>query len=173
MNLFRNSLLLGEFDIASKSGGSFRFKVGPMCDSNEVNGKTSCNFIKRKHYVAILRKIIIDSLMLLPQELRIKSEVLDRKIVEVEELKSELLGGGNSRNKHLLQAEASNGYKTFPEKRGERGGNSSTTTKNVKSTLQPAAIKPTVKQAINRKCTSSSSQSSSSSNRHSVQICQV
>ena len=111
---------------------------------------------------------------ILLNELRIKSEVLDRKIVEVEELKSELLGGGNSRNKHLLQAEASNGYKTFPEKRGERGGNSSTTTKNVKSTLQPAAIKPTVKQAINRKCTSSSSsQSSSSSNRHSVQICQV
>ena len=109
---------------------------------------------------------------ILLNELRIKSEVLDRKIVEVEELKSELLGG-NSRNKHLLQAEASNGYKTFPEKRGERGGNSSTTTKNVKSTLQPAAIKPTVKQAINRKCTTSSSQSSSSSNRHSVQICQV
>ena len=107
---------------------------------------------------------------ILLNELRIKSEVLDRKIVEVEELKSELLGG-NSRNR--LQAEASNGYKTFPEKRGERGGNSSTTTKNVKSTLQPAAIKPTVKQAINRKCTSSSSQSSSSSNRHSVQICQV
>ena len=41
---------------------------------------------------------------ILLNELRIKSEVLDRKIVEVEELKSELLGG-NSRNR--LQAEAS------------------------------------------------------------------
>ena len=47
MILFRNSLLLGEFDIASKSGGPFRFKVGPMCDTNEVDGETSCNFIKR------------------------------------------------------------------------------------------------------------------------------
>ena len=51
MILFRNyisTLLLGEFDITTKSGGSFRFKVSPMCDPNEVDRKTSCNSIKRK-----------------------------------------------------------------------------------------------------------------------------
>ena len=64
------------------------------------------------------------------QDLRIKSEVLDRKIVEVDELKSELLG----RNQ---------GFRTLPER---------SSSKNVKSS-PPLPGKPIVKQALHRKST--------------------
>ena len=77
--------------------------------------------------------------------MRIKSEVLDRKIVEVDELKSELLGRTQS------------GFRTLPER-------TKSASKNAKSTEGEALpSKPIVKNAIHRK----------SSARNSVQICQV
>ena len=111
-------------------------------------------------HIQVMEYVIFD---VFPQELRIKSEVLDRKIVEVDELKSELRGGnGGAGNKDYC---CSNGYKTFPEKR--RGSSP----KNVKPGIKPAVKQATI---INRKCGASQAASQQqSSNRHSVQICQV